>query len=105
MYGAYHPILPVDQPDRETTLALVDVVGPVCESGDWLAKDRQLPTASPGQLLAIMQAGAYGFAMSSNYNGRPRPAEILVDGAQAHLIRRRETPEDLFASETIPDFL
>ncbi len=75
-----------------------DVVGPVCESGDWLARDRALAVA-PGDLLAIMQAGAYGMAMASNYNTRPRPAEVMVDGEQLHLIRQRENPAELFALE------
>jgi diaminopimelate decarboxylase len=72
----------------------------VCESGDWLARDRDL-AIEPGDLLAMMAAGAYGFTMASNYNTRGRPAEVLVDGKQVHLIRRRETPEELFALESI----
>ena len=77
-----------------------DVVGPVCESGDWLARDRQLAVAE-GDLLAIMQAGAYGFTMSSNYNTRGRAAEVMVDGDQVHLVRQREHPADLFALESV----
>ncbi|MDN4039805.1 diaminopimelate decarboxylase [Massilia sp. YIM B02443] len=77
-----------------------DVVGPVCESGDWLARERAL-TAQPGDLLAIMTAGAYGMTMASNYNTRGRAAEIIVDGEEAHLVRRRETPAELFALETV----
>ena len=77
-----------------------DVVGPVCESGDFLARERPL-VAGAGDLLAVMSAGAYGMSMSSNYNSRPRAAEVLVDGAQAHLIRARETVEDIFALERI----
>ncbi|WP_426101461.1 diaminopimelate decarboxylase [Massilia sp. TSP1-1-2] len=77
-----------------------DVVGPVCESGDWLARDRQLAVAE-GDLLAIMQAGAYGFTMSSNYNTRGRAAEVMVDGDQVHLVRQREHPTDLFALESV----
>jgi diaminopimelate decarboxylase len=77
-----------------------DLVGPVCESGDWLARDREL-AVEPGDLLAMMAAGAYGFTMASNYNTRGRPAEVLVDGDQVHLIRRRENPAELFALETI----
>src|SRR6202040_2986368 len=76
-----------------------DVVGPVCESGDFLARDRRLPPVRPGDLLATFSAGAYGMAMSSNYNGRPRAAEVLVDGAAPRLIRRRETYEDLVRPE------
>jgi diaminopimelate decarboxylase len=77
----------------------VDVVGPICESGDFLAKDRPLPTTRRGDLLAVFTAGAYGFAMSSNYNNRPRAPEVLVDGDQYRIIRRRETYEDLVAAE------
>src|SRR5205085_1938894 len=76
-----------------------DVVGPVCESGDFLAKDRFLPAMRRGELLATFSAGAYGMAMSSNYNGRPRAAEVLVDGGRHRLIRRRETYEDLVRPE------
>jgi diaminopimelate decarboxylase len=76
-----------------------DVVGPVCESGDFLAKDRRLPPMQRGDLLATFSAGAYGMAMSSNYNARPRAAEVLVDGATHRLIRRRETLEDLVRPE------
>jgi diaminopimelate decarboxylase len=81
--------------------AVYDVVGPVCESADFLAKDRRL-AAREGDLLAILSTGAYGMSMSSNYNSRPRAAEVLVDGAAAHLVRRRESVEDLFAGEQIP---
>jgi diaminopimelate decarboxylase len=77
-----------------------DLVGPICESGDWLARDRDL-AVEPGDLLAMMAAGAYGFTMASNYNTRGRAAEVLVDGGQVHLIRRRENPDELFALETI----
>ena len=77
-----------------------DLVGPVCESGDWLARDRAL-AVEPGDVLAMMAAGAYGFTMASNYNTRGRAAEVLVDGDQVHVIRRRENPADLFALETI----
>lgn len=110
LYDSFHRIWPV-QPaadvaappeDFEADLAgtrKVDVVGPVCESGDFLAKDRRLPPLGRGDLLATFSAGAYGMAMSSNYNGRPRAAEVLVDGATARLIRRRETYEDLVRPE------
>ncbi|HLU15891.1 MAG TPA: diaminopimelate decarboxylase, partial [Burkholderiaceae bacterium] len=77
-----------------------DVVGPICESGDWLARDREL-RIEPGDLLAIMSAGAYAFSMASQYNSRPRPAEIMVDGTTAHVVRQRETVENLFANEQI----
>jgi diaminopimelate decarboxylase len=81
--------------------AVYDVVGPVCESADFLAKERRL-AAHEGDLLAILSAGAYGMAMSSNYNSRPRAAEVLVDGTEAHLVRRRESVDELFAAERIP---
>jgi len=81
--------------------AVYDVVGPVCESADFLAKDRRL-AAVAGDLLAIMSSGAYGMAMSSNYNTRPRAAEVLVRGGEAHLVRRRESVEELFALDRIP---
>jgi diaminopimelate decarboxylase len=77
-----------------------DVVGPVCESGDWLGRDRAL-VVEPGDLLAVMSAGAYGFVMSSNYNTRPRAAEVMVDGDDMHLVRGRERVEDLFRDERL----
>jgi diaminopimelate decarboxylase len=80
----------------------VDVVGPICESGDFLAKARALPRAEEGDLLAVMSAGAYGFVMASNYNARPRAAEVLVDGSRYTIVRRRESYEDLVAGETVP---
>jgi diaminopimelate decarboxylase len=100
LYGSFHDILPVDEADRARERETVDVVGPICESGDFLAKDRELPRAEPDQLLALMSAGAYGFAMASNYNTRPRAAEVLVDGNRHTIVRRRETYEDLVAGET-----
>ncbi|MBI4610990.1 MAG: diaminopimelate decarboxylase [Candidatus Rokubacteria bacterium] len=102
LYNAYHAILPVAEP-RGGPARVVDVVGPICESGDFLAKDRELPAVEEGELLAVMSAGAYGFAMASNYNARPRPAEVLVEGARFSLVRRRETYEDLIAGEAFPD--
>jgi len=100
MYEAWHRVLPVIEHDiAEETY---DVVGPVCESSDWLARSRAL-AIEEGDLLAIMSAGAYGMTMASNYNTRGRAAEVLVDGVNVHLIRRRETPSDLFALESIPD--
>jgi diaminopimelate decarboxylase len=77
-----------------------DIVGPVCESGDWLGRDRSL-AVEPGDILAVLSAGAYGMAMSSNYNTRPRAAEVMLDGDQVHLIREREQPEQLFANERL----
>ncbi|HZV61847.1 MAG TPA: diaminopimelate decarboxylase [Methylophilaceae bacterium] len=98
LYEAYHEILPVnDSPAKAETY---DVVGPVCESGDFLGRDRNLAIGQ-GDLLAILSAGAYGMSMSSNYNTRPRAAEVMVDGDQCHLIRERETIEQLFALEKI----
>ena len=99
LYQARHEILPVTRPGRAT--AVVDVVGPVCESGDFFAHDRALAKVQPGELLLLLDAGAYGMAQASNYNTRPRPAEVLVDGADAKLIRRRETLRELFAPEIL----
>jgi len=101
LYGSFHSILPARrQEGRETVIA--DVVGPVCESGDFLAKDRSVAVAEPGELLVVMSAGAYGFTMSSNYNSRPRPPEILVKGDRYFTIRERESYEDLIRGERIP---
>lgn len=105
LYGAYHEIRPLRQQFVGGQRHNVDVVGPVCESGDFLAKDRELPHVPAGELLAVMSAGAYGFVMSSNYNSRPRVPEVLVDGGSLHVIRARETYEDLIKGERIPDFL
>ncbi len=99
LYGAWHPVAMVAADAASRPLANVDVVGPVCESGDFLAKDRQLPLPQPGDLLAIGSAGAYGTSMSSQYNSRPRGAEVLIDGGRARLVRRRETMADLLATE------
>ncbi|SAK93478.1 diaminopimelate decarboxylase [Caballeronia pedi] len=101
MYEAFHRIVPVVK--RDAQAHKYDVVGPVCESGDWLGRDREL-AIEPGDLLAICSAGAYGFVMSSNYNTRPRAAEIMVDGERARLVREREEVQQLFAGESIlPD--
>ena len=103
LYGSYQRIQPVHRKDRvETT---VDVVGPICESGDFLAKDRKIPKVEPGELLAVMSAGAYGFTMSSNYNSRPRVAEVMADKNRFGVVRKREEYEDLIQGESIPDFL
>jgi diaminopimelate decarboxylase len=99
LYGSYHFIQPVNRAPG-TPLHLVDVVGPICESGDFLARDRELPVVQPGDHLAVMSAGAYGFSMASNYNSRPRPAEVLVKGGAFRLVRQRETWEDLIRGET-----
>jgi diaminopimelate decarboxylase len=98
LYGAWHDVKPVRQA-ADVPASAYDVVGPVCESADFLAKDRAL-SATEGDLLCIMSAGAYGMVMSSNYNSRPRAAEIMVEGARFRLVRRRETVEALFALET-----
>ncbi len=92
LYGAYHEIVPVRAGSGETEV--IDVVGPICESGDFFARDRELPIAQEGDLLAILDAGAYGSVLGSNYNTRGRPAEVLVEGAETTLIRRRQTVED-----------
>jgi diaminopimelate decarboxylase len=100
LYGAHHDIRPV----REAGGAVetVDIVGPICESGDFLAKDRELPRTDENDLLAVMSAGAYGFSQASNYNSRPRAVEVLVDGSAYTVVRRRESYEDLVAGESIP---
>ena len=100
LYGSFHDIRPVDEAGRARAPETVDVVGPICESGDFLAKDRELPRFEQEELLALMSAGAYGFVMASNYNTRPRAAEVLVDGNRYTIVRRRETYEDLVAGET-----
>jgi diaminopimelate decarboxylase len=97
LYGAEHAIVPVRA--RRGRSRTVDVVGPVCESTDVLARDRQMVLPEPGALLAIRGAGAYGMSMASTYNGRTRPAEVLVSGKRARVIRRRERVEDLWRGE------
>jgi diaminopimelate decarboxylase len=99
LYGAYHEIQPLLQTDAPRRT--VDVVGPICETGDFLARDRELPEVGRGDLLAMMSAGAYGFTMASNYNSRPRPAEVLVNGSEVHIIRRREDYDDLIRGEAL----
>jgi diaminopimelate decarboxylase len=101
LYQAHHEILPIKQPASKSTQP-VDIVGPVCESGDFFARDRALPTVKPGDLVLLLDAGAYGLSLSSNYNTRPRPAEILIEEKSAKLIRRRETMRDLLAPEVLP---
>ncbi|MES2739505.1 MAG: diaminopimelate decarboxylase [Pseudomonadota bacterium] len=100
LYQAWMPMLTVLE--QQQAGAIYDVVGPICESGDWLARDRALDVR-PGELLAMLAAGAYGMTMASNYNTRGRPAEVIVDGRHCHLVRRRETPADLFALESTLD--
>lgn len=104
LYEAHHDIWPV-QRTAGTSNHTVDVVGPICESGDFLAKDRDMPDSKPGDLLAVMSAGAYAFSMASNYNSRPRVPEILVKGSETFLIRKRESYQDLIQGEQFPEFL
>jgi diaminopimelate decarboxylase len=103
LYGSYQGIRPIVERGGENVVA--DVVGPICESGDFFAKDRELQRPQPGDLLAVMSAGAYGFTMASNYNSRPRAAEVMADGDNFHVIRQRETLDDLIKGEVIPAVL
>lgn len=103
LYGAYQKIIPVKK--RKDSTIIADVVGPICESADFLAKDRRLLKPKEGDLMAVMSAGAYGFTMSSNYNSRPRVAEVLVKGKRCFMIRERENYNDLIKGERIPKFL
>jgi diaminopimelate decarboxylase len=105
LYQAYHRITAVAAGSAEATRTEVDVVGPVCESTDFLAKDRLMPLPGTGDLLAVHDAGAYGIVMASNYNTRPRVAEVLVLEGRAHLVRRRDTIEEILASENVPESL
>jgi len=100
-YGGVHPIWPVEEREGRE-VKTVDVVGPICETGDFLARDRELLLPKRGELLAVGIAGAYGFSMASNYNARPRPPEVMVDSGEVHLIRERESYEDLVRGESIP---
>ena len=100
LYGSYQAIRPVVETRAEKIVA--DVVGPICESGDFLAKDRDITRPQRGDLLAVMSAGAYGFTMASNYNSHPKAPEILVDGDRYYVVRKRESFEDLINGETIP---
>jgi diaminopimelate decarboxylase len=100
LYGAYHGIQPLRKSSGRADV-VVDVVGPICESGDFLAKDRALAWVEPGELLAVMSAGAYGHTMSSNYNARPRAPEVMVQGDRYTVVRERETYEDLIRGERI----
>jgi len=103
LYHAYHAVWPVVRTRRKKIRA--DVVGPICESGDFLAEDREMTDAKKGELLAVMSAGAYGFSMASNYCSRPRVAEVMVKGDRFHIVRARETYEDLIRGESIPAFI
>ncbi len=103
LYNAYHEIIPVGAPEKSSAQGAretVDVVGPICETGDFFARDRELPAMQEGDLLALLDAGAYGMVLASNYNTRPRPAEVLVDGKSVKVIRQRETIADLIRAET-----
>lgn len=102
LYGSYHGVQAVRK-DQEGNI-IADIVGPICESGDFLAKDRDIPNFKQGDLVAFMSAGAYGFSMSSNYNSRPRVAEVMVKGNEFEVIRERETWDDLIRGERIPSF-
>lgn len=103
LYGSYQAIQPVRENRAQKIVA--DVVGPICESGDFFAKDREIPRPKRGDLLAIMSAGAYGFTMASNYNSHPKPPEVLVDGDRYYVVRKRESFEDLINGEAIPPLL
>ncbi|MCS6779024.1 MAG: diaminopimelate decarboxylase [Geminicoccaceae bacterium] len=105
MYGARHAIAPLRAPRPEDELLEMDVVGPICESSDIFGRDYRLPRLRPGDLLAFRTAGAYGMVMASDYNSRPSPAEVLVDGARWAVIRRRREPEEQMANEEIPAWL
>ena len=99
LYDAYHEIVAAHLDVNSARHETVDVVGPICESGDFFARGRELPVVNEGELLAILDAGAYGMVLASNYNSRPRPAEVLVDGKSVKVIRRRETMDDLLRPE------
>jgi diaminopimelate decarboxylase len=98
LYQGYHEVVPVRE-SKDGLATKVDVVGPVCESGDFFALDRELTEVEPGEVLALMSAGAYGFTMASNYNSRPLPAELLISGAEAKIVRRRQSYADLISME------
>jgi len=104
LYDAVHAVWPVHEAGGRTRIK-ADVVGPICETGDFLSRDREVPDAAPGDLLAVMSAGAYGFTMASNYCSRRRVAEVMVSQDNFHVIRRRQTYGDLIAGESVPDFL
>jgi len=104
LYEAYHDIRPVIHQEKPVNV-IADVVGPICESGDFLAKDREMPAVKQGELLAVMGAGAYGFSMASNYNSRPRVPEVLVRGNDYYVVHERETYNDLVKGEKLPRWL
>lgn len=104
LYNAYHEIVPLNAAGKDKKTYKYDIVGPICESGDFFAKNRSMPELYAQDLLAVMGAGAYGFTMSSNYNSRPRAAEVLVDQDKCYLIRKRETYRDLISKEIVPQW-
>jgi diaminopimelate decarboxylase len=104
LYDAYHQMLPLKEASAHDNLAPVDVVGPVCETGDTFANDRPMPALHPGDLMAFMSTGAYGFAMASTYNSRPLAAEVMVSGDQWRVVRPRQTYEEMFGMEVLPDW-
>jgi diaminopimelate decarboxylase len=103
LYGSFQAIQPVVREKKGEMVA--DIVGPICESGDFLAKDRNIPRLQASDLIAVMSAGAYGFTMASNYNSRPKVAEVMVKGDEFFVVRERECYEDLIRGEHIPEFL
>lgn len=105
LYQSFHPMQPVHRHAADGAELVTDVVGPICESSDFLARDRALPALAPGELVAVGAAGAYGFTMASNYNTRPRAAEVLVKGDRYAVVRKRETLAQLIENESIPDFV
>ncbi len=105
LYDAYHEIKPALQKEGDTVLDHADVVGPVCESGDFIGKDRTFHNIAPGDVLCVMDTGAYGFVMASQYNSRPRPPEVLVKESDWYVIRERESMKDITRSEKVPGFL
>ena len=105
LYGAHHHIAPVEQSGDENNNDQWDVVGPVCESGDFLGLARSLPEMQSGDLLAVFTAGAYGAVLGSNYNTRPAAPEVLVDGERFEIVRKRHNYEDMLRTESLPDWL
>ena len=101
LYEAYHKIIPVRKPGKGAKKIKYDIVGPICETGDFLANKRTLSALNQGELLAVMGAGAYGYTMSSNYNSRPRSCEVMVDGSRFFVVKKRETYKDLVRGELI----
>ena len=105
LYEAHHDFLPVAEANRGAQTFKADIVGPVCETGDYLARGREVPAIKEGELIAVMSAGAYGAVMSGTYNSRPLIAEILVDGDRYHAVRPRQSVKDLIAQDSVPDWL